>query len=105
MSEGPYIETTLAVAVAVGDPCAVLVGLLRGPTLPATLGLPAGLIGGGNDGVIAGVGGGVAAIRTPELSNTLGDTPVTFANRKHARLGSMPAQEYPTHDNTEQHDN
>ena len=72
---------------------AVPVGLLRGPLLPTTLGLTDTLAGVDLEGVAAGVGGGVAATSTPELSSTFGVTPVTFANKKHARLGSIPAHE------------
>ena len=76
-----------------GVPCAVPVGLRAGPLLRATLGLPDTLAGTDREGVAPGVGGGVATTNTPELSSTLGVTPVTFANRKHARLGSIPAHE------------
>ena len=87
------LDVSVGVGTAVIVDCPVPVGLFNGPALRTTLGLTDKLAGTDRDGVPAGVGGGVAATRTPELNSRLGVTPVTLANRKHARLGSIPAHE------------
>ena len=90
---GVKVDDWLACEVELGVPCAVPVGLLRGPLLPATPGLTDTLAGTDIEAVAAGVGGGVTTTSTPEVNSRLDVTPVTFANKKHARLGSIPAQE------------
>ena len=80
------------VVVAEGDRPDVM-DAVRVVTGVCTLGLTDALASTDREGVPAGVGGGVAAINIPEVNTRLDETPVTSENRKHARLGSIPAQE------------